>query len=226
MASTKKPKEGEPRAIISGVKVYCAFDEAVPVEALIPNPRNPNDHPVVQVELLGKIIKVNGWRAPVTVSKRSGFVVRGHGRLMAAISAGLAKVPVEYQEYASEAEEYADLVADNRIAELSELSMPKVRELLQEIDTGEIDLELSGFAGDDLAKLMAWAPDGSHMPDNLPDPPATGEDDTMGKLILVYETPEERERWLKIMGISGTNNQVVFSFADLEEEKKPEEAKE
>jgi hypothetical protein len=29
-------------------------------------------------------IQAHGWRAPVTVSKRSGLAVRGHGRLAAA----------------------------------------------------------------------------------------------------------------------------------------------
>jgi len=221
-ANNEKPEEGAPRAVISEIKVYCAFDEEIEAEALIPNPRNPNDHPASQVELLGKIIKTNGWRAPITVSRRSGFIVRGHGRYMAAVALGV-NVPVDYQHYASEAEEWADLVADNRIAELSELSMPKVREILQEIDTGEIDLELTGFAGDDLEKLMAWAPDDSHLPDNLPDPPETGPDDTMGKLILVYETPEERAQWLELIGLGATSNQVVFSLADLEEEGETEE---
>lgn len=30
-------------------------------------------------------------------------------------------MPVDYQNYTNEAEEYADLVADNRIAELAEI---------------------------------------------------------------------------------------------------------
>lgn len=215
--NAKNKASESPRAVISGVKVYCAFDEAVKAEALIGNPRNPNTHPAEQIELLGKIITTNGWRAPITVSRRSGFIVRGHGRYQAALSAGIDEVPVDYQNYSSEAEEWADLIADNRIAELSELSMPKVRELLQEIDTGEIDLTLSGFDDDALEKLMAWAPDDSDLPDDLPDPEVEGEDDTMGKLILVYGSPEEREQWLKLIGLKGAGNQVVFSLADIEE---------
>jgi hypothetical protein len=52
-----------------------------PVESVVGNPRNPNVHPERQIELLAKIISAQGWRAPITVSTRSGFVVRGHGRL-------------------------------------------------------------------------------------------------------------------------------------------------
>lgn len=73
-----------------GIPVFCAFDKIVPVGEVKPNPKNPNQHPEEQIDLLAKIIQAQGWRAPVTVSTLSGLVVRGHGRLMAAIHAGLS----------------------------------------------------------------------------------------------------------------------------------------
>ena len=51
----------------SGIPVHCAHDEIVDVEALVPNPRNPNRHSDEQIRLLAKIIKHQGWRAPITV---------------------------------------------------------------------------------------------------------------------------------------------------------------
>ena len=41
---------------MASLKVHCAFDEMVPIEQVIPNPRNPNQHPKKQLELLSKII--------------------------------------------------------------------------------------------------------------------------------------------------------------------------
>ncbi len=114
---------------------------------MVPNPGNPNTHPPKQVALLAAIIKGQGWRKPITVSKRSGFVVTGHGRLEAAQSMQASVVPVEYQEYASEAEEYADLMADNRLAELSEMNTSALADMQQQMDTGEIPLEMSGYTG-------------------------------------------------------------------------------
>lgn len=61
----------------------------VDIEKLVGNPRNPNKHPQNQIELLAKIIKAQGWRNPIVVSRRSGFVVKGHGRLEAARLLGL-----------------------------------------------------------------------------------------------------------------------------------------
>lgn len=66
-------------------KFYCSYTELWDTGRLVPHPRNPNKHPVSQLQLLVKIIEGHGWRAPITVSKRSGYVIRGHGRLAAAV---------------------------------------------------------------------------------------------------------------------------------------------
>ena len=89
-----------------GPAINCAFDELVPLERLVPNPRNPNQHPQSQVALLAKVIAHQGWRSPIVVSTRSGFIVAGHGRYDAAMVLGLSVVPVDYQEFATEADEW------------------------------------------------------------------------------------------------------------------------
>ena len=67
-------------------KTYCAHTELVDIASLVENPRNPNRHPEKQIEALAKIIQYQGWRNPIVVSKRSRFIVKGHGCLLAAIS--------------------------------------------------------------------------------------------------------------------------------------------
>ena len=96
-----------PKAYAGSVPVFCAHDAIVPLKDLRPNPKNPNQHPPEQIKLLASIIRATGWRAPITVSKRSGLVTKGHGRLMAAQLDDLTDAPVDYQDYASEAEELA-----------------------------------------------------------------------------------------------------------------------
>ena len=135
--------------------VKCSFSEMVPVEKLVANPRNPNQHPANQIGLLAKILEFQGWRLPIVVSNLSGFIVRGHGRLLAAHVMGLEAVPVDYQDYENEAQEWADLVADNRIAELAELDPQGLKDIIEELDTGEIDLDLTGFDDEELATLMS-----------------------------------------------------------------------
>jgi DNA modification methylase len=148
--------DAEPRAVTSdGAQVFCAFDKLIPISELKPNPGNPNTHSKKQIELLAKIIKATGWRAPITVSTRSGLMVKGHGRRMAAIAAGIKEVPVEYQAYASEEEEHADLIADNRIAELAEIDTSKLLDMLQDLDDGTVPLELTGYNDKDMEGLIA-----------------------------------------------------------------------
>ena len=167
--------EAEPKAYADGVPVHCAHDLIVNVALLKPNPKNPNTHPDRQIQLLGKIIRSTGWRQPITVSKRSGFIVKGHGRLAAALLEGFEEVPVDYQNYTSEAEEYADLVADNRIAELAEIDNKMLADIFAEIDTGEIPVELTGFTEDEVENLITGLSEALHdeltEPDDVPEAP-------------------------------------------------------
>lgn len=167
--------EAEPKAWADGVPVFCAHDAIVDVAKLVPNPKNPNQHPDSQIQLLGRIIRQTGWRQPITVSKRSGFIVKGHGRLAAALLEGVKEAPVDYQNYTTEAEEYADLVADNRIAELAETDNKLLADILADIDTGEIPMELTGYTEDEVANLVTALSEALHNdltePDEIPDTP-------------------------------------------------------
>ena len=107
------------------IKVNCAYKRLVPIEDIKPNPGNPNTHPETQVERLANNIKTLGWRLPITVSNLSGFIVRGHARLMAAQRLKLKRCPVDYQDYENAELEWADLIADNHIAELAESHEPE-----------------------------------------------------------------------------------------------------
>jgi hypothetical protein len=215
-ADKEVAEPAEAHAEIDGVRVYCAHSELVATEALVPNPRNPNKHPLQQIELLAKIITLQGWRAPITVSRRSGFVVKGEGRLDAAKLARLSKVPVDFQDYESEAAEWADMIADNRIAELAHIDNSVLRELMTEMDTGAFDMDLTGFDQSALEELMAWTPGDEHLPGDLPPPDVEGLDNSLGRIILVFENQEQRQRWLTILGVKGQTGQVVFSLADID----------
>jgi len=149
--ATKNTSKG----IADGIPVYCSFDKVIKIESLKQNPRNPNKHPAEQVKLLAEIIKLNGWRAPITVSNLSGYIVKGHGRLMAAQLAGLKEVPVDYQEYANDGEEMADLLADNRISELSETDKKALLDCFEHYDTGEVPFNMSGYTEDDYKELAS-----------------------------------------------------------------------
>ncbi|MBC2592803.1 site-specific DNA-methyltransferase [Ruficoccus amylovorans] len=152
------------------VAIYCAHTELVDIDKLVENPRNPNQHPEAQIALLAKIIRSQGFRNPVVVSKRSGFITKGHGRLAAARLLKMPRVPVDYQDYESEAAEWADMIADNRIAELAETDDDALKALLKELD-GQIDLDLTGFDEDSLDDILDRLETSEDDTNTIPTPP-------------------------------------------------------
>lgn len=116
----------------------------VDIDSLILNPKNNNAHPPEQIERLKKLIKYQGFRNPVVVSNRSGFVVAGHGRIEAAKALGMEKLPVMLQDFKDEAEEYAYLTSDNAIQSWSQLDLGKVN--AEMLDLGpDFDIDLLGI---------------------------------------------------------------------------------
>ena len=137
------------------IKVHCAHSDIVEIGKLKPNPKNPNTHPQGQIEILAKVIREQGWRQPIKVSNQSGYIVSGHGRYEAAIFMGAEFVPVDYQDYESEAEELADLLADNRIAELAEMDEKMLAELFASVDADAFDMSLSGYTDKEIFDAVA-----------------------------------------------------------------------
>jgi len=165
----------EPKAWAGGIPVYCSHDAIVAVSDLIPNPENPNRHPAEQVKKLGGVIRGNGWRQPITVSTRSGMIVKGHGRLLAAQLEELKEAPVDYQNYDSEAAELADLWADNYIAELAETDQQLAANLLAGIQTAGVPLELAGSSQEEYDAIVDALTAGSDDEEDE-DPEDEGED--------------------------------------------------
>jgi len=144
--------------------------QMVAIDELKPHPKNPRKHSEKAIKKLVASIREFGWTNPILVSK-DGYILAGHARLKAAEKAGIQEVPVIYLELeGAKAEAY--LVADNRLQDETDWDLPKLKDLLQELDTGEFDLELTGFDMDEIEDLMTQF----HVPeeiveDEVPEPP-------------------------------------------------------
>lgn len=140
----KKQKEKPVDQSVFVPTVHIDKVELVSIGELKRHPKNPNTHSKEQVETLAKIIEFQGWRSPIKVSVRSGFITAGHGRLDAAELRGWTHVPVSFQHYDSDEQEFADLVADNAIAEWSVLDFKSINEAVPEMGP-DFDIELLGI---------------------------------------------------------------------------------
>lgn len=134
-------------------KIKAESITMVEIDRLVPHPRNNNRHSIEQLKRLERIITVRGFRNPLTVSNRSGFVVCGHARLEAARNLGMKVLPVVYQDFESEAEEWQHLTADNELARWAELDLQSVYDTLEEMPELKDELDLLGIENFSLPKL-------------------------------------------------------------------------
>jgi hypothetical protein len=135
--------------------IKCSYTKLVNLEELKPHPGNENEHPERQIEALAKIIAKLGQRSPIVVSKRSGFITKGHGRLEAIKKLGWESAAVDFQEYESELEEFNDRVADNEIARYAEFNFGKFELNLKamNLDLKSVDLPTFGLLDINFEKI-------------------------------------------------------------------------
>ena len=144
--------------------------KTVKINELKPHPKNPRVHPDSAIDKLVRSIKEYGWTNPVLVSA-DGYVLAGHARLKAAEKAGIEEVPVIYLPLEG-AKADAYLIADNRLQDETDWDYEKLEDLLQELDAGEFDLELTGFDMDEIEDLMTqFHVPGEIVEDEAPEPP-------------------------------------------------------
>lgn len=116
----------------------------VPINEIKPNKKNRNSHSEEQIKRLADIITYQGFRTPLIVSNRTGLLVAGHGRLLAAKQLSLKSVPVSYQDFDSEEQEYAAGISDNAIASWSELDLSGINQDIPELGP-DFNLEMLGI---------------------------------------------------------------------------------
>lgn len=128
------------------MKIRCLYDELVPLKDLRKkfHDKNRNKHPEDQIRRLAKIMEYQGVRYPVKISKQSGKITSGHGRVMAAMLLKWDSFPVNYQDYDSGDQEYADVQADNAVASWSELDFSGINADIADLGP-DFDIEMLGI---------------------------------------------------------------------------------
>lgn len=126
------------------IKIECEYKEIVKITKLKPHPKNRNKHPEEQIARLAQLMVHHGMRHPIIVSKNTGYVVAGHGRVMALDKLGIKEAPVDYQEFKDADAEYAFLTADNAIALWAELDFANINNDLGDLGP-DFDIDMLGI---------------------------------------------------------------------------------
>lgn len=122
------------------------------VADLIPYARNSRTHSDAQVSKLAASIKEFGFLNPIIVDGDKG-IIAGHGRVMAAQKLGLDTLPCIEASHLSDAQRRAYIIADNRLALDAGWDDELLRIELQDLESVNFDLSLTGFDDDELQSL-------------------------------------------------------------------------
>ena len=115
----------------------------VPIGEIKLNPKNRNSHSKEQIDRLAQIIKYQGFRNPGVVSNRTGILIAGEGRYLAAKQLGLEAIPCIFQDFDDETQEFTYGISDNSISSWSELDLSGINADIG--DFGPFDLDLLGI---------------------------------------------------------------------------------
>lgn len=142
--------------------------ERVNIDDLIPHERNSRTHDEEQVAHLVESIREFGFTSPVLINEKN-VILAGHGRVMAARSAGMTKVPCLRVLGLTEAQQRAYVIADNKLALDAGWDEELLKAELEFLESEAFDLESLGL--DDFEWTESADPV-EIVEDEVPEPPA------------------------------------------------------
>jgi len=157
---------------------------------LYPHPRNPRTHPepgTPEWDALKKSLE-HDYFDPIVVNDRNGMLVSGHLRVKVLLDMGYDKADCSIVDYDDETH-LARMLQANRL--VGEFVMPDVKDILEELDTGQFDLDLTGYLESDIEELMTQF--------HVEEARSAKEDDIEGayRVIVDCEGEDEQLRLLK-----------------------------
>lgn len=123
------------------------------IKELVPYARNAKTHSDEQIAQVAASIKEFGFLAPIIVSK-DNTILCGHGRFYAAQRLGLSKVPCIKEEYLTESQKRAYIIADNKLTENGGWDNEMLAIELSDLLDDGFDIGLTGFDENEIADLF------------------------------------------------------------------------
>jgi len=121
------------------------------------NPR-VNEH---AIDTVAESIRSFGFNVPILCDQNM-TIVAGHTRWKAAQKLGMEKVPVIIVEM-TDAKRRAFAVADNKTAEMADWDFPKLKEVLEELRSEDIDIKVLGFNDEEIRRLVLGKEDNENI---------------------------------------------------------------
>lgn len=155
------------RKTLSKGKLSIVYRDPATLKLWDKNPRR-ND---AAAKKLAEIIKVHGFKEPVTMRKEDGVVYKGNTRVKAARLLGLPEIPVMVVSYPKKQDAIDEAVADNRASEWAEHDEDLLCDVLgSERDVVEV-ARVTGFEQGVIGELrQPWSEPEEVSPQEPPEP--------------------------------------------------------
>ena len=138
----------------------------VDINSVKQDPRNARQHPTRNIDTIKKSLEAYGQRKPIVVNQNTNFIEAGNGMWEAAKSLGWTQIAVvKVDDDKDVAKAYG--IMDNQSALLADWDLPTLKDLLQNLDDGSVNMELTGFDEHEIEMLMT----AQHQDPMIPDQP-------------------------------------------------------
>lgn len=124
--------------------------ENISINKLMPYENNARKHTEEDVQTIINSIQEFGFNDPVGVWGENNIIVEGHGRFLAAKKLGIKEIPCIRLDELSDEQRKAYALAHNKTAEMSTWDFEKLEQELKQLNSMELDFEMSDFGFDDI----------------------------------------------------------------------------
>jgi ParB-like chromosome segregation protein Spo0J len=127
--------------------------ETLPLAELKPHPENPRKHPdpgTPEWEALRKSLE-HDYFDPIVWNRRNGMLVSGHLRVKVLTASGFDRADCVVVDY-DDAMHKVRMIAANRLVGQDDAAL--LKDLLQELDSGAVDMDLTGYTAEAIEQLM------------------------------------------------------------------------
>ena len=153
-------------------EIYNVTESLLPLlvdmKSIKPDPQNARTHPDRNIETIKSSLSHYGQRKPIVVNRPTMHIEAGNGMYEAAKLLGWSKIAVVLvDDDGATAKGYGTI--DNKSSDLSEWNLPVLKDILEELDSGAFDMDLTGFDMSELEDLMTAAPPAEDYKFDIPD---------------------------------------------------------
>ncbi len=170
---------------------------------------NPRQITEEELRRLTNSIEDYGFIDPIIVNQVTRNVIGGHQRIKAAKKLKIDLIPAIYIRIDKHREMAMNIALNNPNLQ-GKFDMPKLRDLIEEINTGEFDMSITGFDEDELEAIMTF----EYEPDDIENIDGFGES---YNFIIKCADEEEFEQIQEIFKSTGQRIKAETVFELLKE---------